>query len=83
VLGRPIEVREIDADTYLKAWVGDADPQQLTHQISVLRAITSRYSSHDFAGNPNVLTWLLGRPPTTFEAYVRNQRDEFLRKGDP
>jgi hypothetical protein len=32
-----------------------------------------RYSSHDFVGNPNVLTWLLGRPPTTFEAYVRNQ----------
>jgi uncharacterized protein YbjT (DUF2867 family) len=26
VLGRPIEVREIDADTYLKAWVGDTDP---------------------------------------------------------
>ena len=25
--------------------------------------------------NPNVLTWLLGRPPTTFEAYVRNQQD--------
>jgi hypothetical protein len=73
VLGRPIEVREIDADTYLKAWVWDTDPQQLTHQISVLRAITSRYSSHDFVGNPNVLTWLLGRPPTTFEAYVRNQ----------
>jgi uncharacterized protein YbjT (DUF2867 family) len=73
VLGRPIEVREIDADTYLKAWIGDADPQQFTHQISVLRAITSRYSSHDFVGNPNVLTWLLGRPPTTFEAYVRNQ----------
>ncbi len=46
---------------------------QFTHQISVLRAITSRYSSHDFVRNPNVLTWLLGRPPTTFEAYVRNQ----------
>jgi hypothetical protein len=57
------------------------DPQQLTHQISVLRAITSRYSRHDFVGNPNVLTWLLGRPPTTFEAYVRNQQDEFVRRG--
>jgi uncharacterized protein YbjT (DUF2867 family) len=83
VLGRPIEVREIDADTYLKAWVGDADPQQLTHQIRVLRAITARYSSHDFVGNPNVLTWLLGRSPTTFEDYVRNQHDAFLRDGVP
>ena len=81
VLGRQIAVREIDADTYLKAWVGDADPRQVTHQVRVLRAITARYSSHDFVGNPNVLTWLLGRSPTTFEAYVRNQHDVFLRNG--
>lgn len=77
VLGRTIEVREIDADTYLAAWVGDTDPRQLTHQISVMRAITARYSSHDFVGNPNVLTWLLGRPPTSFEEYVRRQYDAF------
>jgi uncharacterized protein YbjT (DUF2867 family) len=80
VLGRPVEVREIDADTYLRAWVGDADPSQFSHQVSVLRAITTRYSSHDFVGNPNVLTWLLGRPPTTFEAYVRRQHEEFRKK---
>jgi uncharacterized protein YbjT (DUF2867 family) len=73
VLGRPIAVREIDADRYLKAWVGDTDPRQVTHQVRVLRAITARYSSHDFVGNPNVLSWLLGRPPTTFEEYVRQQ----------
>lgn len=77
VLGRPIDVRQIDADTYLKAWVGDADPAQMTHQIRVLRAISRRYSSHDFVGNPNVLTWLLGRPPTTFEDYVRKQYQAF------
>ena len=53
------------------------------HQIRVLRAITARYSSHDFVGNPNVLTWLLGRPPTTFEEYVRGQYDAFLRQGRP
>ena len=62
VLGRPIEVRQIDADTYLRAWLGDADPAQFPHQAKVLRAISARYSSHDFIGNPNVLTWLL-RPP--------------------
>jgi uncharacterized protein YbjT (DUF2867 family) len=73
VLGRPIVVREIDADTYLKAWIGDSDPAEATHQIRVLRAISARYSSHDFVGNPNVLTWLLGRSPTSFEDYVRSQ----------
>jgi uncharacterized protein YbjT (DUF2867 family) len=77
VLGRPIEVQQIDADTYLKAWVGDADPAQVTHQIRVLRSISARYSSHDFIGNSNVLGWLLGRPPTTFEEFVQRQYDAF------
>jgi len=77
VLRTPIEVREIDADTYLTAWVGDADPAEFTHQITVLRAITARYSSHDFVGSPNVLTWLLGRTPTTFEEFVRRQSAAF------
>jgi uncharacterized protein YbjT (DUF2867 family) len=80
VLDRRIEVREIDADTYLKAWIGDADPAQFTHQVRVLRAITTRYSSHDFIGNPNVLTWLLGRPPTTFEQYVRGQYEAYRER---
>lgn len=73
VLDRVIEVKQIDADTYLTAWVGDADPATVQHEVSVLRGITRRYSSHDFVGNPNVLTWLLGRPPTTFEEYVATQ----------
>lgn len=73
VIGRRIDVREIDADTYLSRWFGDADPASVAHQARVLRAISSRYSSHDFVGNPNVLTWLLGRPPTTFEEYVRRE----------
>ena len=75
VLGWSIEVREIDADTYLAAWVGDADPASFMHQARVLRAISARYSSHDFVGNSNVLTWLLGRPPTTFAQYVRREFD--------
>ena len=73
VLGRDIQVREIDADSYLAAWFGDADPASFPHQARVLRAITARYSSHDFVGNPNVLRWLLGRPPTTFEQFVRRE----------
>jgi uncharacterized protein YbjT (DUF2867 family) len=73
VLQREIAVQEIDADTYMNAWFGDADRSKLQHQARVLRAISARYSSHDFLGNPNVLTWLLGRAPTTFEQFVRAQ----------
>lgn len=78
VLGREIPVREIDADTYLSAWIGDKDPADFAHEVKVLRAITSRYSAHDFIGNPNVLAWLLKREPTTFEQYVTRQHQQFL-----
>ncbi len=73
VLERPIDLREIDADTYATAWLGDRDPADAPHQLSVLRSISARYSAHDFLGNPNVLTWLLGRRPTSFEQFVRRE----------
>jgi uncharacterized protein YbjT (DUF2867 family) len=75
VLDRPIAVQEIDADTYAKAWLGDRDPADSAHQLAVLRSISSRYSAHDFLGNPNVLTWLLQREPTSYEQFVRREWD--------
>ncbi|WP_430645540.1 NmrA family NAD(P)-binding protein [Agromyces sp. GXS1127] len=73
VMGRPIEARRIDADTYAGAWLGDRDPTTATHELRVLRSISARYSASDFVGNPNVLTWLLGREPTSFAAFVRRE----------
>lgn len=73
VLERPIAVAQIDADTYAKAWLGDRDPADSAHELAVLRSISSRYSAHDFLGNPNVLTWLLGREPTSYEGFVRRE----------
>jgi uncharacterized protein YbjT (DUF2867 family) len=73
VLGHDIAVQEIDADTYAKAWLGDRDPADSMHQLAVLRSISSRYSAHDFLGNPNVLTWLLQREPTSYEQFVRRE----------
>jgi hypothetical protein len=43
------------------------------YQVRTIRAISDRYSSCDFVGNPNVLTWLLGRPPTTFEQFLERE----------
>jgi uncharacterized protein YbjT (DUF2867 family) len=80
VLGRPIGLIEIDAESYLDAWFGDRDRSQLQHQARVLRALSARYTSHDFVGNPNVLTWLLGRPPTSFAAFVETQACIFKKE---
>ena len=70
VLERPIAVREVDAETYLAGLFGQRDPSEIPHEVSVARSLRARYSSHDFTGNPNVLTWLLGRAPTTFAQFV-------------
>jgi uncharacterized protein YbjT (DUF2867 family) len=73
VLGKPIEVREIDADAFAAITLGPDAATSRHYELRLMRAISARYSSHDFVGNPNVLTWLLGRTPTTFEDFVRAQ----------
>lgn len=73
VIGRPIEVERLDLEAFVRSRFGGSDPAALQHQLRMTRAIEARYSAHDFLGNPNVLTWLLGRPPTSFEHFVRSQ----------
>lgn len=77
VTGRPTVAEQIDSDTFLRAALGADDPRQHPYEARLLRAISQRYSSHDFVGNPNVLTWLLGRAPTTFEQFVQREYDAF------
>ena len=81
VIDQPVDVREIDADTFARRAVSDTDPQARDYKLRLVRAIGTRYSSHDFVGNPNVLTWLLGRRPTTFEEFVRAEYVRFQTRG--
>jgi uncharacterized protein YbjT (DUF2867 family) len=71
VTGRDIVVEEISCEAFLEQVLGH--PDQFPYQAKLMRAISARYSSHDFVGNPNVLTWLLGRTPTTFDQFVRTE----------
>ncbi|MDQ2797729.1 MAG: NmrA family NAD(P)-binding protein [Actinomycetota bacterium] len=73
VCGRAVAAERIDSESFLKAALGVDNLDQFPYEARVLRAIDDRYSSHDFIGNPNVLTWLLGRSPTTFEQFVRDE----------
>jgi uncharacterized protein YbjT (DUF2867 family) len=66
VAGRDVTAERIDSETFLRAALGTDDPDRFPYQARLLWAISNRYSSHDFIGNPNVLTWLLGRPPMRF-----------------
>ncbi len=77
VLEREITVERIDPEVFVRARQGDLDPGALQHQLRMIRAISARYSSHDFLGNSNVLAWLLGRAPTSFEGFVRREYAAF------
>jgi uncharacterized protein YbjT (DUF2867 family) len=84
VVGREIATIQIDPDIFIKQFLGIEDLSQFPYQVRVARAISTRYSSHDFIGNPNVLMWLLGRKPTTYAQFVRRQFDAFrASKGMP
>jgi NAD(P)H dehydrogenase (quinone) len=66
-LGRPVAAVSESVDTWEKrvrtGGLGEA-------QISTLRGMFEYYSQFGLPGNPNVLGWLLGRPPTTFAGFA-------------
>ena len=76
VTERPIRVVEVDPAERMRDHF--ADTPGGAYQLSVFRAIRDWYGRHDFVGNPNVLGWLLGRQPTTLEAYVAGEYHRFL-----
>lgn len=77
VVGQAIPAEQIDCDVFIKQVLKTDDLSQFPYVVRLVRAISKRYSSHDFIGNPNVLTWLLGRQPTTWEQFVRRHFDVF------
>ncbi len=71
VLGRPVAIEQVHAD----AWAAGARSSGLgAYQIEALLAMFRYYEQNGLWGNPNVLTWLLGRPPAMFETVARRTR---------
>ena len=77
VVGREVRVEEIDMASFARARFADEDEAMRTYRTRTSEAIGARYSRHDFLGNPNVLTWLLGRPLNDFEAFARREHRAF------
>lgn len=81
ICGREIAVNPVSGPEYMKIWAKEEGPPIASaHGLEdkagrdfarrVLVAIHEWYGAHDYVGNPNVLTWLLGRPPTSVEEYL-------------
>ena len=73
-LDRPVRVETVP----LEQWELGARAAGLgDYQIQTLIKMFRYYEQYGFWGSPRVLQWLLGRPPTTFAAFVaRVTRDQ-------
>jgi uncharacterized protein YbjT (DUF2867 family) len=67
-LGRPVRVEVIPLETWeqqaVEAGLGD-------QQIETLIKMFRYYQQFDFMGSPQVLSWLLGRNPTSFPEFIK------------
>jgi NAD(P)H dehydrogenase (quinone) len=66
-LRRPVRVEAVP----LAQWSTEARQAGLgEYQITTLCQMFTYYERHGFWGNPGVLTWLLGRPPTSLASFL-------------
>jgi uncharacterized protein YbjT (DUF2867 family) len=70
LLGRPIraQAKSLD-DARREAAAAGFAPER----IETLCLMNAHYDAHGLVGNPNVLQWILGRPPTRFRTFVRRE----------
>ena len=79
VMGKDIPVLSKTPNDLLEILWGTRNPEgEFKHQADILRSIMAWYSKYDFVGNPNILEWLLGRKPTTFEQFATKAYADLL-----
>lgn len=79
VVGREIKAKRFDVEVFVRDRFGNLDPDALQHMLRMNLAIAAHYSNHDFVGNSNVLSFLLGRPATPFDEFVRKEYANFRK----
>jgi len=82
VLGKPVQAVEWQPEDMLKHMFpdGDRSTPRAQHQFEVIKSVSSWYGQHSFIGNPNVLEWLLGRKPTSYEEFVQSAFAEYQQR---
>ncbi|MGD0833838.1 MAG: NmrA family NAD(P)-binding protein [Candidatus Dormibacteria bacterium] len=69
VSGRPVTAEQ--AALPLRATSGAGASEADDHREDAMVRLFDHYGRYGITGNPNVLGWLLGRPPASFREYVR------------
>lgn len=74
VSGVPVTAEEVTpAEVIVKVFPGAERDPSFPDKVALFTDVSRWYSAHDFTGNANVLTLLLGRPPTTFANFLRRE----------
>jgi len=77
VLGKPIPSQQIP----IAYWESRSRESGLdSYQIGTLVKMFRHYQLHGFSGSTRVLSWLLGRPPTSLEDCLERELVAFRRK---
>jgi uncharacterized protein YbjT (DUF2867 family) len=70
-LAHPVRAETVPLETWERrareSGLGD-------YQVQTLVKMFRYYERYGFWGNPRVLSWLLGRPPTTFAAFIERSK---------
>ena len=82
--GKPIEAIAIDPSALVEI-IRQHWPEPLSdYSVDAFHRLFGYYARHGIRGNPNVLTWLLGRAPGTFDTYVADSISGVVGKvGNP
>jgi uncharacterized protein YbjT (DUF2867 family) len=70
LLGRPIRAEAKALEDMRREAEAAGFPAE---RIETMCRMNAHYDAHGLVGNPNVLRWLLGRPPTEFGEFVRRE----------
>ncbi|KIJ23651.1 hypothetical protein M422DRAFT_29076 [Sphaerobolus stellatus SS14] len=74
--GRQVKCDVIPAKDFLSMMNAGGEIKNEFAEDAILRMMVY-YDRWGLIGNPNVLKWLLGRQPTTWEAYLRRELPKF------
>jgi uncharacterized protein YbjT (DUF2867 family) len=70
LLERPIRAQFKPLEEFRREAAAGGLPAE---RIDTMCRMNAHYDMHGLTGNPNVLRWILGRPPTTFRDFVRRE----------
>jgi uncharacterized protein YbjT (DUF2867 family) len=73
VTGKHVKPVLVSPDEYFQRYYGMGQGERFRYQLGMIRSVGLWYSQYVFAGNPNVLTWLLGRAPVTLDQFIERE----------